>query len=84
MKISLSIIILIILFAFIAHTRIQFSPFKIHFYKPLLSIGTFLVVFGIFFISYHFHREGLIKGYGEGCEDMRIEVTKLLKETRDE
>ena len=80
MKISISIIILIILFAFIAHMRVQFSPFKIHFDKPILAIGTFFVVLGILFISYHFKREGLIKGYGEGCEDMRKVVIEILKE----
>lgn len=73
MKIVISIMVLIIIFAFIAETTISFTPFKITFKSLPIAIGTTLIIIAIGCFKYQWKKEG----YSEAMKD----ATEIVKKS---
>lgn len=78
MKTVLSILILIVVYAFIAETSIKFNPFKIEFQRPYMAIGWIFIAIGFFFVSYQAEQTGFKKGVKE---TMQL-VTDVVNESK--
>lgn len=68
MKVTFSIIGLVVILIFLANTSIQFKPFKISFETPWLAIGMLLIFIGIGFIQVQPHSDAYKKGLKAGGE----------------
>jgi len=62
MKLYLSTLALTIMLAFIADTKITFSPFSISFARPWLAIGIILIMCGCICLKAQWYEDGLKKG----------------------
>lgn len=68
MRITIEIILISACFILISQPTVSWPPFKIHFDKPLLAIGCFLIMVGIVFIILQGHTEAYSRGLKKGCE----------------
>lgn len=80
MKILISVVIFIVLFLFMARAEITFNPFSVKLNSLLFAIGAWLIILGIAFIQIEEYRDGHLKGYKKGCEEMSEAASELIKE----
>jgi len=62
MKLYLSTLDLFLMLAFIADTKITFSPFSISFARPWLAVGIILIMCGCICLKAQWYEEGLKRG----------------------
>jgi len=75
MKLYLSTLALTLMLAFIADTKITFSPLSISFARPWLAVGIILIMCGCICLKAQWYGEGLKRGV-----EIREEVIEEIKE----
>lgn len=83
MKTIIEIILICFCFIWVSQPTVNWAPIKIHFDKPLLAIGLFLIMVGIVFIILQGHTEAYSRGLKKGCEiehEAAIEAARQIIE----
>ena len=81
MKTTIEIILICFCYLLISQPTISWPPFKIHFDKPFLAIGLFLIMVGVVLVISQGHNDAYKKGLERGCEieqEAAIEVAKQI------
>lgn len=71
---------IVVLFLFLAKTKVSINPFKIEFESLLSAIGFILVMTGIAFIEVHHEKIGYKKGLDYSIKEIKDKTTSLETE----
>jgi len=84
MKATIEIVLILFCFIWISQPTLSWPPFRIHFDKPLLAIGCFLIMAGIVCLILQGHTEAYSRGLKKGCEIEREAAIEAARQIINE
>ena len=78
-EIAIYLVILVVMFLFLADTKVTFSPFTFKMHHTWKAVGWITIVLGVFMVSKDAEITAYKKGSNETLQELDRQLTKIIK-----